>query len=78
MLACRAVTKFLQEAVNHGPTAQNVSYAELLPAGSDLQDSLPDLVDFGFTEALNGTKPLFGHHLNALHRADAGAFQLLG
>lgn len=55
----------------------HLCHAELLPAGPDLQDSLPDLVDLGFAEALDGTKLLFGHHLNAFHRADASAFQLL-
>ena len=54
-----------------------VSRAEVLPAGPDLQDGLPDFVDFGFAEALDGTELLFGHHLNALHRADARGFQLL-
>ena len=54
-----------------------MSYAQLLPAGPELEDSLPHLVDLSFAEALNGAKLLFGHHLNALYRADAGGLQLL-
>ena len=54
-----------------------MSYAQLLPAGPELEDSLPHLVDLGFAETLNGTELLFGHHLNALYRADAGGLQLL-